>query len=41
MNLSLVDPFIIAQDYPDALTGKLSAFRALLYLCPILTLTLF
>ena len=24
MNLSLIDPFILAQDYPDALTGKLS-----------------
>ena len=22
MNLSLIDPFILAQDYPDALTGK-------------------
>ena len=24
MNLSLTDPFILAQDYPEALTGKLS-----------------
>ena len=24
MNLSLVDPFILAQDYPESLTGKLS-----------------
>ena len=23
MNLSLVDPFALAQDYPDTLTGKL------------------
>lgn len=26
MNLSLVDPFALAQDYPDTLTGKLRAF---------------
>ena len=25
MNLALTDPFILAQDYPEALTGKLSA----------------
>lgn len=25
MNLSLVDPFALAQDYPDTLTGKLRA----------------
>lgn len=24
MNLSLIDPFILAQDYPDSLTEKLS-----------------
>jgi COMPASS component SWD1 len=24
MNLSLIDPFVLAQDYPDTLTGKLS-----------------
>ena len=24
MNLSLIDPFILAQDFPDALTGKIS-----------------
>ena len=24
MNLSLIDPFVLAQDYPDSLTGKLS-----------------
>ena len=24
MNLALTDPFILAQDYPEALTGKLS-----------------
>lgn len=23
MNLSLIDPFVLAQDYPDALTGNL------------------
>lgn len=23
MNLALTDPFILAQDYPEALTGKL------------------
>lgn len=26
MNLALTDPFILAQDYPEALTGKLSWF---------------
>lgn len=26
MNLALTDPFILAQDYPEALTGKLSGF---------------
>lgn len=26
MNLSLVDPFVLAQDYPDTLTEKLSQF---------------
>ena len=26
MNLSLIDPFILAQDYPDALTGKIRMF---------------
>lgn len=29
MNLSLIDPFVLAQDYPDTLTEKL---RMLLYL---------
>lgn len=24
MNLSLIDPFVLAQDYPDTLTGTLS-----------------
>lgn len=24
MNLSLIDPFVLAQDYPDSLTCKLS-----------------
>ncbi|KAI4196828.1 MAG: hypothetical protein LQ350_006294 [Teloschistes chrysophthalmus] len=27
MNLSLIDPFILAQDYPDALTGKISVYN--------------
>lgn len=26
MNLSLIDPFVLAQDYPDSLTGKLSTY---------------
>lgn len=26
MNLALTDPFILAQDYPEALTGKLSEY---------------
>jgi hypothetical protein len=26
MNLSLLDPFYLAQDHPDSLTGSLSAF---------------
>lgn len=25
MNLSLIDPFVLAQDYPDTLSEKLSA----------------
>ncbi|KAL8913269.1 MAG: hypothetical protein Q9171_001916 [Xanthocarpia ochracea] len=28
MNLSLIDPFILAQDYPDALTGKVRSGHA-------------
>ncbi|MCJ1322902.1 chromatin binding protein [Xylographa vitiligo] len=28
MNLSLIDPFVLAQDYPDALTGKLRSGHA-------------
>ncbi|KAI4129241.1 MAG: hypothetical protein LQ347_003861 [Umbilicaria vellea] len=28
MNLSLIDPFVLAQDYPDSLTGKLSSGHA-------------
>ncbi|KAI9876167.1 MAG: chromatin binding protein [Pleopsidium flavum] len=28
MNLSLVDPFVLAQDYPDCLTGKLRSGHA-------------
>lgn len=37
MNLSLIDPFILAQDYPDALTGKIRTIRCSLLI--ILTLT--
>lgn len=29
MNLALTDPFILAQDYPEALTGKLSEPQSL------------
>lgn len=29
MNLALTDPFILAQDYPEALTGKLSIYDSL------------
>lgn len=29
MNLSLIDPFVLAQDYPDTLTDKLSALQHL------------
>ncbi|MCJ1402081.1 chromatin binding protein [Xylographa trunciseda] len=28
MNLSLIDPFVLAQDYPEALTGKLKSGHA-------------
>ncbi|EEH09804.1 WD domain-containing protein [Histoplasma capsulatum G186AR] len=28
MNLALIDPFVLAQDYPDALTGKLRCGHA-------------
>ncbi|OJD18246.1 hypothetical protein AJ78_01746 [Emergomyces pasteurianus Ep9510] len=28
MNLALIDPFVLAQDYPDALTGKLRSGHA-------------
>lgn len=28
MNLSLIDPFVLAQDYPDTLTEKLSRLSA-------------
>ncbi|MCJ1257107.1 chromatin binding protein [Lignoscripta atroalba] len=28
MNLSLIDPFVLAQDYPDSLTGKLKSGHA-------------
>lgn len=35
MNLSLIDPFILAQDYPDALTGKVSeSLKTLLLATP-------
>lgn len=29
MNLSLIDPFDLAQDYPDTLTDKLSTLQRL------------
>ena len=32
MNLALTDPFILAQDYPEALTGKLSTIILLAFL---------
>lgn len=28
MNLALIDPFVLAQDYPDTLTGTLSTFTS-------------
>jgi hypothetical protein len=30
MNLALIDPFQLAQDYPDALTNDLREYRVLL-----------
>lgn len=27
MNLSLIDPFVLAQEYPDTLTEKLSMYH--------------
>ena len=27
MNLSLIDPFVLAQDYPESLTGNLRKAR--------------
>ncbi len=41
MNLALIDPFQLAQDYPDALTNdlrtyKISAQRPLRLLIPVL-----
>ncbi|KKA24239.1 WD domain-containing protein [Rasamsonia emersonii CBS 393.64] len=35
MNLSLVDPFVLAQDYPDTLTGKLSMISVFFFCSPI------
>lgn len=35
MNLSLIDPFVLAQDYPDTLAGTLS-MSALMLLNPLL-----
>ena len=32
MNLALTDPFILAQDYPEALTGKLSMMISITFL---------
>ena len=37
MNLSLIDPFILAQDYPDALTGKIREIGHCC--CPFVILT--
>ena len=31
MNLSLIDPFILAQDYPDALTSKIRMWTRFLH----------
>lgn len=31
MNLSLIDPFVLAQDYPETLTEKLSMLSDRLY----------
>ena len=36
MNLSLIDPFILAQDYPDTLTEKLSMYFSACYLKTLL-----
>jgi hypothetical protein len=36
MNLSLIDPFILAQDYPDTLTEKLSMYFSTCYLKTLL-----
>jgi hypothetical protein len=31
MNLSLLDPFVLAQDLPDALEGSLREYRRRVY----------
>ena len=31
MNLTLIDPFVLAQDYPDTLTEKLSTWISISY----------
>ena len=35
MNLALIDPFQLAQDYPDALTNDLRELRVSLSQCDI------
>ena len=37
MNLALTDPFILAQDYPEALTGKLSMIAPFAFFTFLLT----
>ncbi len=37
MNLALTDPFILAQDYPEALTGKLSTVVSIVTVAFLLT----
>ena len=37
MNLALTDPFILAQDYPEALTGKLSTIVFIVLIKCLLT----
>jgi COMPASS component SWD1 len=40
MNLSLIDPFILAQDYPDALVGKLRQSQQSYLMCDLMTFRL-
>lgn len=39
MNLALIDPFVLAQDYPETLTGKLSTSLFVIYKIRICGLT--